>query len=512
MPEEKDNIKDLFSSAFEDFEAEVDDKVWMNIEKELHPESKRRFVWWRWAAAASIIGGFSIFALLNLPADKEPLAEQKGSPAEVVKSQENKVIPQTQQAKTNEGEQLAEQEGSDKKSEEELAAVKGIDGASEKDYGDTKDIEYSGSSKTELAISSVPSDAGNDLATNTPEELSNASSTNLDISTIPPDTAGVIAANTPGEVSNEGNESQVGPTVMGDTVTEIAALLDEETTKADSAATMALTTLPALKPIDIPIDLSDSALAALLIDTDLVIINEPILLPKEDESKWLLAANFMSAGGSTSSSQTGVESMDNSSGTSGNIFGPSSTSQFVPLQTQTTSQPEFGDIRFSPPLITSITINFEISKRWSLESGLSYTMLLSSKETALVNQEQTKLNAKLQYMGIPLLVNFNIITGKKISWYSSLGFMAEKGLNARYTTIQLSNGETIDELSESYSLKGLDISALFGMGVEYRINKLLSYYLQPGLSAYFVTDGSPYNPRVSRTLWPNVQTGLRIHL
>jgi len=512
MPEEKDKIKDLFSSAFEDFEGEVDDKVWMNIEKELHPESKRRFVWWRWAAAASIIGGISIFALLNLPADKEPLAEQKVMPAEIIKTQEDKIIPETQQAKTNEGEQLAEQEGSDKKSEEELLVGKGVDAAAEKDYADTKDIEYSGSSKTELAISSVPSNAGNDLASNTTDELSNASSTNLDISTIPPDTAVVIASNTPVEVSNEVNESVMTSTLTEDTVTEIAAILDEETIKADSTATLALITLPALNPIDIPIDLSDSALASLLIDTDLVIINEPILLPKEDDGRWLLAANFMSAGGSTSSSQAGVESMDKSSGTSGNIFGPSSTTQFVPLQTQTSSQLEYGDIRYSPPLITSITINFEISKRWSLESGLSYTMLLSSKETALVNQEQTKLNAKLQYMGIPLLVNFSIIKGKKVSWYSSLGVMAEKGLNARYTTIQLSNGEIIDEFSESYSLKGLDVSALFGMGVGYSINKLLSYYLQPGLAAYLVTDGSPYNPRVSRTLWPNVQTGLRIHL
>ena len=152
MSEEKDEIKDLFSSAFEDFEAEVDDKVWMNIEKELHPESKRRFVWWRWAAAASIIGGISIFALLNLPADKEPMAEQKVVPAEIVKSQEDKVMPQTQQASTNEGDQFAQQEGSDKKPEEELAAVKGIDGASEKDYGDTKDIEYSGSSDRKSVV------------------------------------------------------------------------------------------------------------------------------------------------------------------------------------------------------------------------------------------------------------------------------------------------------------------------------------------------------------------------
>lgn len=152
-----------------------------------------------------------------------------------------------------------------------------------------------------------------------------------------------------------------------------------------------------------------------------------------------------------------------------------------------------------------------LNKRWSLESGLSYTVLLSSRETPLFNQEQKKQHVKLQYLGIPLLVNFNIVSGKKFTWYTSLGAMAEKGLNSKITTIHLSNGETIDELVETNSLQGLDVAALFGMGLDYRINKLLSYYLQPGLSAYFVTDGSPYNPRASRMLWPNVQTGLRIH-
>ncbi len=139
MPEEEDNIKDLFSSAFEDFESEVDDKVWLNIEKVLHPESKKRFVWWQWAAAASIIGGISIFTLLNLSADKEPLAEQKGSPAEVVKPQEDKVMPQTQQASTNEGEQLVEQEGSDKKSEGELLAGKGAEEEEEEEDDEEED-------------------------------------------------------------------------------------------------------------------------------------------------------------------------------------------------------------------------------------------------------------------------------------------------------------------------------------------------------------------------------------
>ena len=193
---------------------------------------------------------------------------------------------------------------------------------------------------------------------------------------------------------------------------------------------------------------------------------------------------------------------------------PDTTSPQISLIVPTPAEPtpaEYGETRYLPAIITSITTNYMLNKRWSLESGLSYTVLLSSRETEVTNQEQKKQNVKLQYLGIPLLVNFNIISGEKFSWYTSLGVMAEKGLNSKITTIHLSNGETIDKLIESNPLQGIDVTALFGMGLDYRINKLLSYYLQPGLSAYFVTDGSPYNPRVSRSLWPNIHTGLRIH-
>ncbi len=480
MSEEKDEIKDLFNSAFKDFEADVDDKVWMNIEKELHPESERRFVWWRWAAAAVIIGGISIFALLNLPADKEPLAEQKVAPGEIIKSQEDIVEPETLQT-----DQIAEGEARNEKIEEEPPGSQGIDAAKEKELAGRKEIEYSGSSKTSLAISSVPTDAGNTIVAHTPVELSN----NID-------------------------ESLVISTLIDDTVTDIAAIIDEDTTKADSAATLAMTEMSVPESNDIPIVLSDSALTALLIDTDMAIINEPILLPEQDESKWLLAANFLSAGGSGSipSNQATTESMDMNSAPL--IFSTTFTTfdtAGTPIMLITQKILEYGETRYLPPIITSITVNHRLSKRWSLESGLSYTVLLSNRETPLFNQEQKKQNVKLQYLGIPLLVNFNIVSGKKFTWYTSLGAMAEKGLNSKITTIHLSNGETIDKLIESNPLQGIDVSALFGMGLDYRINKLLSYYLQPGLSAYFVTDGSPYNPRVSRSVWPNIQTGLRIH-
>lgn len=484
MAEEKDEIVDLFNSAFKDFEADVDDKVWKNIEKELHPESKKKFVWWHWAAAASLIGGVSILALLNLQSDKEQLADQTLKSGEITKSQEEMVSPETLQINNKAADQTADQKENNKQIEDGVQDGLRIDAVKEKELADTKDVEYSGSSKTNLVISSVNTDVGNTITNDTQAELTNNLAENL--------------GSTPS---------------IQDSVAEIAAFINEDISVIDTMPILIAMSITDLDPNAKPNDVGDSGLTLLPIDTALVVIREPIIISKPEESKWLLAANFCSAAGYASSSQAGSGNFDNSSGSSTvTLSSTSSTTQFLPAQTQTSVQPEFGKILYSPPLITSITVNLRLANRWSVESGLSYTVLHSRRETAIISLEQTKLDARLQYFGVPMVVKFDVLTGKKLTWYTSLGAMVEKGLNVRYTTIQLYDGEAVDEVRESYPLRGVDLSVILGMGLDYNINGLLSYYLQPGLSGYFVNDGSQYNPRSSRILWPNVQTGLRVHL
>ena len=66
--DKKNDIRGLFKSSFDDFEAEVNEEAWINIEKALHPKSKRRFAWWQWAAAACLAGlilSYPIYTLNN---------------------------------------------------------------------------------------------------------------------------------------------------------------------------------------------------------------------------------------------------------------------------------------------------------------------------------------------------------------------------------------------------------------------------------------------------------------
>jgi len=74
----RDELDSDFRSAFEDFQPEVDEKIWANIERELHPARKKGPAWWQWAAAASLVVALSYLGFDRL-AQNEELAESSNS-------------------------------------------------------------------------------------------------------------------------------------------------------------------------------------------------------------------------------------------------------------------------------------------------------------------------------------------------------------------------------------------------------------------------------------------------
>ncbi|MBN4051263.1 outer membrane beta-barrel protein [bacterium AH-315-M05] len=468
MVNKNDEIKEIFRSSFEDFEADVNERVWENIEEALHPKSKRRFIWWQWAAAASIIVGISFYALWTTPDENNSLTE----------------ITKTNVSGTN---NIVITEPDNITSQKEQQEIEKVTSPQNDDVTEkiTEQVAYS--EKMENVNKSI--NVGKEQITRQADDNINYS---LDITT--------------GSNIDNADISQILTSQVNETANHLVHRSDSNITAethmaisetvADTASAFSLAT-----PVNPNIN-------NLVSHKEPAIVEEPEVNQKSSstENNWIVAANIHSIGGSNALPEAGEKFGDQSS------LSSSSTSTTTNMILFSSSQPAFGEITYAPPLITSITVNYQLNKRWSIETGLSYTVLLSNRETPLVNQEQTKLNTNLQYIGIPIFINFNIVSGKKITLFSSLGIMAEKGLKAKYTYIQIVNGKTTSETTESYPLQGMVISAPFGLGLDYRINNLLSFYLQPGTSVYIIGDGNPYNVRNIRLFWPNVQTGIRLHL
>ena len=81
------------------------------------------------------------------------------------------------------------------------------------------------------------------------------------------------------------------------------------------------------------------------------------------------------------------------------------------------------DIKHHQPISFGLSVRKGLAKGFSLETGLTYTLL--SSDAKLAGEEQ-QIEQKLHYIGIPLRANWNFLDKKLVTLYVSGGGMVEK--------------------------------------------------------------------------------------
>ena len=141
------------------------------------------------------------------------------------------------------------------------------------------------------------------------------------------------------------------------------------------------------------------------------------------------------------------------------------------------------------PVRFGLSLRYRISDRWSVESGLSYTRL-SSDITTLVDGVSTTEEQRLNYIGVPLNVGYQLWGNRRFSVYVLAGGIVEKMLDAS---------------PWQFSLNG-------AAGVEYKFNRQFSIYAEPGFGYYFPDGSSIPTIYQDRRLNLNLGFGLRMNL
>jgi hypothetical protein len=118
------------------------------------------------------------------------------------------------------------------------------------------------------------------------------------------------------------------------------------------------------------------------------------------------------------------------------------------------------------PIRLGISIRYRFDDHWSLESGLSYTRL-SSDITTTRNGVTTVTEQRLNYIGLPLSLSYNLWKSRRFGLYATMGGTIEKRLDAS---------------PWQFSLNG-------AAGAEYKLTNIFSLYAEPGIGYYF-KDGS----------------------
>lgn len=136
------------------------------------------------------------------------------------------------------------------------------------------------------------------------------------------------------------------------------------------------------------------------------------------------------------------------------------------------------------PLTIGISLSYGLTNRWSLESGIRYTLLRSDfmRESKI---EKTEIYQKIHYVGIPLKISYRIFDSNKFSIYSQGGGLLDIPVNGSQSIMKWEQGWNVPTFERISISAPMQWSIEGGVGLQYHITPSLSIYAEPSLRYYF---------------------------
>lgn len=151
------------------------------------------------------------------------------------------------------------------------------------------------------------------------------------------------------------------------------------------------------------------------------------------------------------------------------------------------------EIEHHLPVSVGISVRKSLPKGFSIETGLTYTLLSSDIKVAGMSRIESQ---KLHYLGIPVRANWNFFDKKHFTLYVSGGGMVEKCVYGKVA-------------GEKVNVKPLQLSVMGAVGAQYNATRHIGIYVEPGV-AYFFDDGSRVQTIRKETPFNfNLQGGIR---
>lgn len=166
------------------------------------------------------------------------------------------------------------------------------------------------------------------------------------------------------------------------------------------------------------------------------------------------------------------------------------------------------------PFSAGLGVRIHFTPRLSVGSGIDYS-LLSRKFNgtynevnggAVTNSVTGEITHRMQYIGIPLHIYYDILNGGRAKFYVYGGGEAEYCISNKYSI-----SASPKEILFSDPVNGFQYSVGAGLGVEFKLGRSIGLYLDPGVNYYFHCD-QPKNVRTEHPLMFDFEAGLRFNL
>ncbi|MDR1356074.1 MAG: PorT family protein [Tannerellaceae bacterium] len=168
------------------------------------------------------------------------------------------------------------------------------------------------------------------------------------------------------------------------------------------------------------------------------------------------------------------------------------------------------NIKHKMPISFGLSVNRTLNNRFSLQTGLVYSLLISDWETQ-ASAYNNKTRQTLHFLGIPLYLSYKIAEWKRFQIYASTGAQAQLNVDGRLTVRRFSDDLQTGEAHINRRMKELQWSVSAHAGVSYPLFPYVSAFAEMG-AAYYFNNGSEVETIYSDKAFNiNPQIGLRLN-
>ncbi|WP_352421861.1 outer membrane beta-barrel protein [Proteiniphilum sp.] len=171
----------------------------------------------------------------------------------------------------------------------------------------------------------------------------------------------------------------------------------------------------------------------------------------------------------------------------------------------------YTEMKHRQPVTMGASVKYNVNEKWSLTSGLTYTILSSQLRSGSGSHYYTS-EQTLHNIGIPLGINYNFWRGKDVSIYVSGGGQVEKNVHGKLITDYVVNDKLESTEKNHISINRLQWSVNSSIGIEYNLFSKIGLYVEPGVIYYFNNESEVETIYKEKPVNFNLRVGLRFSL
>ncbi|MDR2776284.1 MAG: PorT family protein [Tannerella sp.] len=167
-----------------------------------------------------------------------------------------------------------------------------------------------------------------------------------------------------------------------------------------------------------------------------------------------------------------------------------------------------GKIKHKTPISVGLGVSYYLNNRWSLQSGVTSTILRSEWSSGNITGDLEESRQNLYYIGIPLSVSYKIAEWKRFQLYASTGGMCEFNVAGIFKET-ITSGNLIKTRSEHLRMKEPVWSVNARSGINYPLWRFINVYAEAGASYYFDNKSEIKTIRSDKPFNISLQAGIR---